>query len=77
MPLYDYTCRKCQHTFEKHVTSRTASQVTCPECESNELDQLLGCRPSVGRSESTPATNCRGDGPPCGASWCGRKPNRS
>ena len=73
MPLYEYTCRKCEHSFEALVTARTATAVKCPKCESAELDQLIGL-PSAGRTvEGKPATNCRGDGPPCGAPWCGRK----
>jgi putative FmdB family regulatory protein len=73
MPLYDYTCRKCQHTFEKHVNSRTTTQVACPNCQSGELDRLIGLPGVVRVTEGPPATNCRGDGPPCGAPWCGRK----
>jgi putative FmdB family regulatory protein len=73
MPLYEYTCRKCAHTFETLVTTRTTVAVACPKCESTDLEQLIGL-PSPGRvSEDPPATNCRGDGPPCGAPWCGRK----
>jgi putative FmdB family regulatory protein len=73
MPLYEYTCRKCSHTFETLVTTRTTTVVQCPQCESTELDQLIGL-PAPGRvTDGKPATNCRGDGPPCGAPWCGRK----
>jgi putative FmdB family regulatory protein len=73
MPLYEYTCRKCEHTFEALVSGRTATVVKCPKCESEELDRLIGL-PAPGRvQERAPATNCRGDGPPCGAPWCGRK----
>ena len=73
MPLYEYTCRKCNHSFEALVTARAATAVKCPQCESDELDQLIGL-PAPGRvTDSQPATNCRGDGPPCGAPWCGRK----
>ena len=73
MPLYDYSCRGCGHTFDAIVTARTAADVRCPECESADLERLLGL-PAPGRvADSAPATNCRGDGPPCGASWCGRK----
>ncbi|QEG29246.1 Zinc ribbon domain protein [Gemmata obscuriglobus] len=73
MPLYEYKCRNCEHGFEALTSSRTAVAVTCPKCEGKELDQLIGL-PALGRvSEGAPATNCRGDGPPCGASWCGRK----
>jgi putative FmdB family regulatory protein len=69
--LYDYTCRKCSHTFDAIVTTRTANDVRCPECESDDLERLLGL-PGPGRV-AAPATNCRGDGPPCGAPRCGRR----
>jgi putative FmdB family regulatory protein len=75
MPLYEYTCRKCGHTFE-HLTTggatATATVVACPECASAEVDQVFGL-PAQGKVTAGPATNCRGDGPPCGAPWCGRK----
>jgi putative FmdB family regulatory protein len=73
MPLYEYTCRKCTHTFEVLVTGKTGEPDRCPSCESEEVDRLIGL-PAPGRVvEGQPATNCRGDGPPCGAPWCGRK----
>jgi putative FmdB family regulatory protein len=72
MPLYEYTCRKCEHSFEALVSGRTSTAVKCPKCCSEELDQLIGL-PAEGRVAERPATNCRGDGPPCGAPWCGRK----
>lgn len=73
MPLYEYNCRKCEHTFEVIVAGSGASEVRCPECEGSDLERLIGL-PARGRvSESSSATNCRGDGPPCGAPWCGRK----
>jgi putative FmdB family regulatory protein len=73
MPLYEYTCRKCGHSFETLVTARTtAVAVACPQCEGSDLEQLIGL-PAQGKVTDGPATNCRGDGPPCGAPWCGRK----
>jgi putative FmdB family regulatory protein len=75
MPLYEYTCRKCRHSFEALVSGRTATAtvVACPKCAGEDLDQLIGL-PAAGRvAEGAPATNCRGAGPPCGAPWCGRK----
>ena len=73
MPLYEYTCRKCEHSFETLVTARSTVAVACPKCESTDLDQLIGL-PALGRvPTANPATNCRGDGPPCGAPRCGRK----
>jgi putative FmdB family regulatory protein len=73
MPVYEYSCRKCEHTFEALVTGSAAGTVRCPGCESSDLDRLISL-PAPGRvAENPPATNCRGDGPPCGAPWCGRR----
>lgn len=72
MPLYEYKCRACGHEFEKLVTGRTAPAVACPECQSAEFDQLIAL-PAQGKVADEAATNCRGDGPPCGAPWCSRK----
>ncbi|MFM8275116.1 MAG: FmdB family zinc ribbon protein [Gemmata sp.] len=73
MPLYEYACRKCEHTFETLVTQKTADTVRCPECDATDLEKLIAL-PAAGRVVDGPsATNCRGDGPPCGAPWCGRK----
>lgn len=74
MPLYEYRCRACHQSFELIVTTRTESSVRCPVCEALEPERLIGL-PAPGRVVTeSPATNCRGDGPPCGAAWCGRKP---
>jgi putative FmdB family regulatory protein len=73
MPLYEYTCQKCAHTFETLVSGKREESVRCPECNSDEIEQMIGL-PAKGRVvEGQPATNCPGDGPPCGAPWCGRK----
>jgi putative FmdB family regulatory protein len=70
MPLYEYACRTCDRTFEKLVTARTAEPVRCPGCGGDAVDRFAGV-PTVGKAAG-PATNCRGDGPPCGAPHCGR-----
>jgi putative FmdB family regulatory protein len=74
MPLYPYTCAACGHGFEALVTSSaaTATAVVCPECESDNVNRRIGLPARPKAVESTPVTNCRGDGPPCGAAWCGR-----
>ena len=73
MPLHEYHCRKCEHTFEVLTTARDSEKVECPECASTTtVDRLFGlpARPTV--STAGP-TNCAGTGPPCGAPFCGRK----
>ena len=72
MPLYDYRCQDCDHSFEMVVTARTMDSVACPECAGMKLERLIGV-PSIGRVSESLATNCRGDGPPCGLPRCGRK----
>lgn len=73
MPLYEYTCRKCERSFETLVTTSDVEGVHCPSCDGQELDRLIGL-PARGRVvDGQAATNCRGYGPPCGAPRCGRK----
>jgi putative FmdB family regulatory protein len=71
MPLYPYTCDDCGHAFEK-VMSRAAVEpaVSCPECHSPRVVRQFGLPAAT--SKALPATNCRGNGPPCGAIGCGR-----
>lgn len=71
MPLYPFTCRSCGHAFEKVVPSARTADVACPACESPEVGREFGL-PAVAVRSTPPATNCRGDGPPCGAVGCGR-----
>jgi putative FmdB family regulatory protein len=70
MPMYEYACRKCEHTFETLVFGD--EKVECPKCESAKLERLLSVpgRPQV-RTSNLPM-NC-GEGPPCGAPGCGRR----
>jgi putative FmdB family regulatory protein len=71
MPLYEYSCRSCEHSFEVLSSGNRSEPLRCPECDGAEVDRLIGL-PAKGRT-ADPASNCRGDGPPCGAPWCGRQ----
>ncbi|MCE9565921.1 MAG: zinc ribbon domain-containing protein [Planctomycetes bacterium] len=72
MPLFEYECRGCNRQFEALVSARVTEPVHCPFCESAKVERLIGL-PTAKVVEGQPATNCRGDAPPCGAPWCGRK----
>ena len=73
MPLFEYKCRDCARDFECLVSARTAESVRCPACESTSVERLIAL-PALGRvMEGQTQSNCAGDGPPCGAAWCGRK----
>jgi putative FmdB family regulatory protein len=70
MPMYEYTCRDCQHTFETLVFGD--SKVECPECQGSKLERLISL-PGMPRVETGDSGAC-GDLslPPCGAPGCRR-----
>jgi putative FmdB family regulatory protein len=39
MPVYDYSCRACEHTFDALV--RGNEKPLCPACKSDDLERLL------------------------------------
>ena len=76
MPIYEYTCRSCEHPFEELVLgSETPS---CPECASEELEQRFSTfavsdtSPRVGMSPMPmPASGaCGSCGDPRGPGSC-------
>ncbi len=71
MPLYEYVCQKCEHSFETLVRN-SAEAVDCPLCHSVKVERALSvpARPlSVTSTQSAGA--CKSSGPPCGP-VCGR-----
>lgn len=38
MPIFDFSCKACSHTFEMLVLKKTPA---CPECQSQDLDKLM------------------------------------
>ena len=54
MPIYEYQCKECQHSFE-YLVLRTSTPAECPHCESADLEQLISmCAVS---SDSTQQAN--------------------
>jgi putative FmdB family regulatory protein len=51
MPLYDYTCKKCDRSFELLVMSSTVP--VCPTCGGGKLTRLLSAPTAPGRSAAT------------------------
>ena len=50
MPLYDYNCQGCGHTFEALV--RSSSTPACPQCGSTALDKCLSRIAPAGKIEA-------------------------
>jgi len=36
MPIYEFICERCTHSFEKLITS-SRSRVACPQCKSPKV----------------------------------------
>ena len=42
MPIYEYTCKKCDTKFEKLIKSMSnGDKVPCPECHSTQTQRAL------------------------------------
>jgi putative FmdB family regulatory protein len=54
MPIYEYSCTKCGHQFEKLQKNPEAGTVLCPICGSTEVSKEL----SSFSSGSTSAESC-------------------
>ncbi|MGB5987052.1 MAG: zinc ribbon domain-containing protein [Desulfobacterales bacterium] len=52
MPIYEYQCRQCQHCFEKLVFAGDEEPVTCPQCETREVEKLMSCVSFMGDSST-------------------------
>lgn len=73
MPLFPYTCGDCGAGFEALVPRASAEPADgCPVCSGHNVTRGLSLLAKVAVQTDPAATNCRGDGPSCGASWCGR-----
>lgn len=47
MPIYEYLCQNCGHTFEEMQSMVEDSLVKCPNCGKNTLKRLLGAGSGV------------------------------
>jgi putative FmdB family regulatory protein len=71
MPLYDYRCRRCAHTFEELVRSSTAATaVRCPKCDGDEVERQLaafhvGARTARAAEPPPFCGRCGENRPPC------------
>jgi putative FmdB family regulatory protein len=69
MPIYEYRCKQCNHTFEDLVqANQTNRSVVCPECENHDVMRLLSV---FGVGTSDIASVPTADMPTCGT--CGHQ----
>ena len=64
MPLYEYTCAKCNAKFDQLVRAadRDSSKIKCPECGSTKTARSLSLITVGGESKGAAST----DTPACG-----------
>ena len=41
MPIFEYQCQKCEHTFEELVLGDKQPELKCPSCNSRKVKKLL------------------------------------
>jgi putative FmdB family regulatory protein len=70
MPLYEYSCRNCQHPFEALVFD--GEEVECPECHGTRVERLLSVPAKPPSEAASLPMRCDPSLPPCGAPGCRR-----
>ncbi|WP_442918232.1 FmdB family zinc ribbon protein [Magnetococcus sp. PR-3] len=64
MPLYDYKCDSCDHTFEVQHSMSETPKLACPKCEAKEIRKILSTGGIVGSTkmgqDSAPPSPCAG-----------------
>ena len=68
MPLYEYACQECEHTFETLVFN--GEKVECPECQGEKLERLVSMPAKPRAGGSSLPMSCNSDLPPCGPGCC-------
>jgi putative FmdB family regulatory protein len=59
MPIFEYSCRKCNHRFEIFVLS-AREKIACPKCRSSALEKELSMfsAPGAGQQGASSAAGC-------------------
>ncbi|MBF0445434.1 MAG: zinc ribbon domain-containing protein [Magnetococcales bacterium] len=75
MPIYDYKCDGCQHTFEESHSMSAPAIKTCPQCGVDEVRKVLstgGVLNSIKNGDSGTASPCgpMGGGGGCAGGMC-------
>jgi putative FmdB family regulatory protein len=62
VPIYEYTCRKCEQKFEKLVRSMNSTDpISCPGCGSRQTARQLSVfAVSAEAGRSAPPARCGG-----------------
>ncbi|MGI6143355.1 MAG: FmdB family zinc ribbon protein [bacterium] len=53
MPLYEFTCGQCGHSFTVLTSWQKKGEASCPRCGSSDLEEVLGGFSSPGCGKSS------------------------
>jgi putative FmdB family regulatory protein len=70
MPIFEYVCRDCRHSFETLVQGDRTP--TCPACSSPTLDKQLSVFAVSAKGSASSAMDSQSSAGACGA--CGDPP---
>ncbi len=68
MPMYEYTCRDCDLTFETLVFD--GEDVECPECHRDRLERIWSLPAKPPSEAKSLPLSCDPKLPPCGPGCC-------
>ena len=70
MPIFEFKCLKCKSEFEKLVFGSSENGVSCPECQSADVEKLFSCFSGVSRSSDGSTHSMSSGCSSCAASSC-------
>jgi putative FmdB family regulatory protein len=70
MPIFEYKCLKCESEFEKLVFGKSTNGIICPDCQSQDIEQLYSSFNGVSRGSDGTAHSMSSGCSSCSASSC-------
>lgn len=71
MPVYEYRCQQCKSPFEVYLKTFDETGVSCPECQSLEIEKQITAPGHVGiKPDSVDGTTCCGRVERCASPGC-------
>ncbi|MBN2140466.1 MAG: zinc ribbon domain-containing protein [Desulfovibrionaceae bacterium] len=63
MPIYEYRCRACGHSFEDLAPAGREHRPKCPQCKGREVERVLSVFSGGPRKKAAaPAAGCKPGG---------------
>lgn len=50
MPIFEYSCTSCKRNFEKLLFSSDETNITCPDCDSEDVEKKISAASIINAS---------------------------